>query len=666
MKKLILAVTFFYCLANLHAQFVYDYLKAADNYFNKKDYASAAEYYEKYLGMEKAKIKGDAYNPYTVQGKSKKSVAVSSKEQAVYNLAESYRLLTFYAKAEPQYKQAVDFDKTQFPLAEYHYATTLRALGKFEEAEKAFQSFLSGYKNNDQYSEAAKKEILSLQFIQKELKKKDLSLYSVVKAGSELNPEGANYAPAWLNSNTILFTSTRADNTAGKNNVHANRIYQAVYNDGGAGEIKLLPLAQQKDMQQGTASLSPDGNNLFITRWSVADGKKNSSIWFSKKNGDSWSEPVILDAAINAAGYNSQQPFVMPGGKNLIFASDRPGGQGGFDLWIADLDANGKVSNVNNLGTVINTSFDEQAPYYHAASNTLIFSTNGRVGMGGFDFFQSKGQPGNWAEPVNMGYPVNSVKDDIYFVSRGDGKNILADVLLSSDRSAACCLELFSLKKQKILKQVTGLIVNCENKTPVPGAVVNIYDTINNKIVFTKTVADDGSYSFTLDEFQPLKAVAVAEGYEEGGLKFYAPADEESSKLNNPEICLVKIKVPEVGEVEVIDNIYYRFDKYKLEPESFPALDKIVKMLKNNPTMVIELSGHTDSKGNDTYNERLSQLRAEACVEYIISQGIDKSRVVAKGYGEKIPLAPNKKPDGTDNPQGREKNRRTEFKVLKK
>jgi len=665
MKKIVPVVIFFCCLANLHAQFVYDYLKAADNYFNKKDYASAAEYYEKYLGTDKGKIKKDGYNPYTIQSKSKKQAAVSSKEQAVYNLAESYRLLNYPSKAEPHYKQSIDFDKTQFPLAAYYYAAALRALEKFAEAETAFQSFLNGYKNNDQYSEAAKREILNLQFIQKELKKKDIPLYSVTKSGSELNPEGANYAPAWLNSNTILFTSTRADNTAGKNNIHANRIYQAVYNDGTVTGIKLSSLPQEKDIQQGAASLSPDGNNLFITRWSVADGKKNSSIWMSKKNADSWSAPIMLDATVNVAGFSSQQPFVMPDGKNLIFASDRSDGLGGFDLWIGDLDANGNISNIKNLGNKINTSFDEQAPYYHAASTTLIFSSNGRVGMGGFDFFQSKGQPGNWSEPVNMGYPVNSVKDDIYFVSRGDSKNILADVLLSSDRSAACCLELFSLRKQKILKQITGLVVNCETRNPVPGAVVNIYDTINNKIVFTKTVTNDGSYTFTLDEFQPLKAVAVAEGYEQGELQFYAPSVEESSRLNNPELCMVKIKLPEVGEVVVIENVYYQFDKYKLDPESFPALDKIVKMLQDNPAMAVEISGHTDSKGSDIYNEKLSQLRAQACVDYIIGKGIDKNRLVAKGYGEKLPLAPNTNADGSDNKQGREKNRRTEFKVLK-
>jgi outer membrane protein OmpA-like peptidoglycan-associated protein len=179
----------------------------------------------------------------------------------------------------------------------------------------------------------------------------------------------------------------------------------------------------------------------------------------------------------------------------------------------------------------------------------------------------------------------------------------------------------------------------------------------------TQTI-NDGNYSLILDDYQPLKAVATAAGFEKGELNFNAPADEESNKLQNPDICLVKIR--EVGTVEVIDNIYYKFDKYQLEPESYPSLDKIVKMLQDNPTMVIELSGHTDSKGSDAYNQKLSQLRAESCVEYIVSKGISRDRLTAKGYGEAIPVAPNKTDDGKDNPEGRGKNRRTEFKVLKK
>jgi len=430
------------------------------------------------------------------------------------------------------------------------------------------------------------------------------------------------------------------------------------------GEVKPLPLPQANAMHQGVVSLTPNGNTLFLTRWTIVGGKKVSGIYSSSKTGNGWSEPVLLDSFINATGASTQQPFVMPGGKYLLYASDKTGGYGGFDLWYAELDENGKPLRTANMGEVINTASDEQAPYYHAPSAMLIFSGNGRVGMGGYDFFYSKGSMEKWAAPVNFGYPVNSVKDDIYLVSKGSARNVLEDVWLSSDREAVCCLELFFLKKVLPRKQVSGQVVSCDDKTPLPGVTISILDTIQNKVVYTQTTAGDGNYSFTLDEFQPLKAVATISGYGNGSLPFYTPPDEEAETLINPAICLVK-DVPPVEEAVVMDNVYYDFDKATLKSASHASLDKLVALLNEHPDIVIELSAHTDNIGNETYNQRLSEARAQSCVNYLISKGIDKNRLQAKGYGSTQPIAPNTKEDGSDNSEGRQMNRRTEFKVLK-
>jgi outer membrane protein OmpA-like peptidoglycan-associated protein len=356
----------------------------------------------------------------------------------------------------------------------------------------------------------------------------------------------------------------------------------------------------------------------------------------------------------------------MADGKTLLFSSDKPGGSGGFDLWYATLDGDGKPEKAVNLGASINTINDEQAPYYHAASGTLVFSCNGRIGMGGFDFFYSKGMPDAWATPENFGYPVNSIKDDIYFASRGSAKNILEDVLLSSDRSAECCLELFTLKKRKPRKQVNGLIAACSDRSLLSGVSVNIVDTVHKKIVYTTTTGADGSYAFALDEYQPLKAVASLIGYNSDSLQFDIP-DEGPAKdsLTNPVICLVK-EEPKVESVIVLENVYYDFDRSTLRQESYPALDKLVGLLNEYPTMVIEIRAHTDNKGDDKYNMNLSDARAQVVENYLVSKGIDKSRLQSKGYGASLPVAPNKHEDGSDDPEGRQKNRRTEFKVLGK
>ncbi|HYH15913.1 MAG TPA: OmpA family protein [Flavisolibacter sp.] len=661
MKKILLTASVVFCLTTGKAQFTYDYLNAANTYFKKGDYYSASVYYEKYLNAGKSKTSTTDFKPYTVQQSSKKTVAKEgSQQQAIYNLAESYRLLNHYIKAEPYYKQVLEGNSVQYPLARYYYATTLRAQAKYDEAASAFGEFLSSYNQSDNYSEAAKREVLNLQYIQQQLNKKDISLYTVNKFENNLNAKGATYAPVLIN-NTLFFTSTRPDSAAGKNAIHNNRIYQAAFSNGQVNEVSRVNLPQQKEVHQGAMSVTPDGNTLFITRWSNQNGKKTAQIYLSKKVDNNWGEPVVLDATINVPGSNTQQPFITPDGKYLLFASDRSGGQGGFDLWMAELDVDGKPSNPVNLGTTINTKYDEQAPYYHAPSQTLVFSTNGRVGMGGYDFFYSTGAINHWSEPVNFGYPVNSVKDDIYFASQGNAKNILADVLLSSDRTAECCLELFSLKKVRPLKQISGLVAACDTKLPLAGATLNVIDQ-NNQTVFSTTLGEKGSYSFTLEDYTPLKAVATMEGYKSSSLEFNTPLNIEAEALNNPVICLTKI--PVVGTTEVMDNIYYEFNKAYLLDASFASLDKLVTTLNENPSMIIEIGGHTDSKGNDQYNQKLSEQRAQSVVNYLISKGIAENRLQAKGYGETKPIAPNQNADGSDNPSGREKNRRTELKIL--
>ncbi|HEX5654370.1 MAG TPA: OmpA family protein, partial [Chitinophagaceae bacterium] len=400
---------------------------------------------------------------------------------------------------------------------------------------------------------------------------------------------------------------------------------------------------------------------MFLTRWSINKNQKSSSLYKSVRKEDKWSDPEKLDESINVPGANTQQPFVTPDGKYLLYASDRSGGQGGFDLWYAEL-VDGKPGSSVNMGSTINTSYDEQAPYYHDASQSLVFSSNGRIGMGGYDFFQSRGSMGNWKEPVNFGYPVNSVKDDIYFTSKGSAKNMLEDVLLSSDRDAACCLELFFLKKMRPPRQLSGRIVSCDPSQPLGGATVTVVDTVNNKTIFTKEVGPDGSYSFEMDDYQPLKVKADANGFFGNSLHVGVPADSEEESMSYPDLCLKP--VPKVDETFVIQNVYYDFDKSELKPESFPALDEIVRMLNYNPNMVIEIGAHTDSKGSDSYNQKLSEARAKSVVDYLLSKGITPERLESKGYGEANPVAENTI-NGKDNPQGRELNRRTEFKVLK-
>src|SRR5688572_8468521 len=261
------------------------------------------------------------------------------------------------------------------------------------------------------------------------------------------------------------------------------------------------------------------------------------------------------------------------------------------------------------------------------------------------------------------GHLVNSVKDDIYFTSKGTARNILENIYFSSDRSAECCLELFTLNKVKPLTTVSGMVVSCNGNIPINGATVSIVDTVSNKTLFTRVTGTDGKYSLELDEIMPLKAVASAEGYLPNAVHFTKPS-VDNIVLNNPTICLFDAPKTSGGTVAV-DNIYYDFNSATLRDESFPVLDQLVSMMNENKDMKLEIGAHTDSKGTEAYNLKLSDARAKSVIDYLISKGIAPDRLESKGYGESKPVADNANADGTDNPEGRQKNRRTEFKILK-
>jgi outer membrane protein OmpA-like peptidoglycan-associated protein len=659
MKSLVILMTGMIAL-NLQAQFSYDYVKAADAYFKKRDYASAASYYEKQLSSDKGKS-GPSYNPYTLQTKGVKGgkVPVSSRAQASYNLAECYRELNFPQKAAEAYEKVIASGTEAFPLTRFHYASQLRALGKFTEAEGEFTEFLNGYTQQDAISQHAAREVENLRFIQAQMNRGDLSLYKVSKLGEAVNVGGANYAAVFGPDNTLYFTSTRADSAkVGAKN--ANRLMKADFDQGSFLNVTDVGVMQDPGMQQGVATISADGSRMFFTRWGMKDGKKLATIHTVGRSGKAWDNPVAVGAAVNVPGYSAQQPFLMPGGRELIFSSDKPGGLGGFDLWISDVDAQGNLSEPRNLGEAVNTKNDEQAPSFHEASGSLVFASNGRVGMGGYDLFQSKHQGKSWSEPVNLGYPVNSFRDDMYFSSRGGNKHLLSDVLISSDRSADCCLETFALSKAQQPAQLSGLVISCADSKPVAGASVTIAGR-------TVTTGADGAYAFLFDEFVPVDIMAMADGFEDRTINLPAPGSEVI-KTSAPDICLKPVQTfpPPVGTVETMENILFNYDKYYVLDLSKTYLDNLAAKLVASPSTILEIGGHTDNKGDDEYNLKLSEARAREVVKYLITKGESSLQLQSKDYGETMPVAPNAHPDGSDNPEGRKLNRRTEFKVLQR
>ncbi|WP_177192042.1 OmpA family protein [Chitinophaga arvensicola] len=670
MKKITLCwlVVFAGMINSIQAQYVYDFKHTADVFYNSRDYYSAAQYYNKALGT--FKIKPEQVLPYTVGG-APPSGKLKDYQQVVARLAESYRLFYDYGNAETWYSQLVGFNNPAFPQARYWYAVCLRFNGKYQQALDEFNKFKQSYTAADELSVRTPLEIACCEFALSEANKQPR--FTIVKTAGNVNEGGANYAPVILDANTLLFTSSRSENPPlpttvkqpapkkqpKKGTPYVNDLYTASGSDNTFDNSQKLKIPATKGLDQGVSAITPDGNSLYITRWSVKDGVKQSAIYFSSRQNGVWSEPKILGDNVNVAGYNSMQPYITADGKYLLFSSNRPGGMGKNDLWYCIM-TNGTPGGARNMGTAINTKDEEQAPFYDAEKNLLVFSTDGRVGLGGLDFFQSEGDFGTWSTPVNMGKPLNSPKDDIYYTAL-DNTHPFAAGFISSDRESICCLEVFNINR--IRKIASGLIVDCDTHQPLQGATVTLLDTVRRKTIRKMTLDATGRYTFEVDPQRYYKIVAEKDNYFTKAIYFNTDSLVRIDSMDNPTLCL---KHYEIEKPIVLNNIYYDFGKATLRPESKIVLDTVVDMLNDNPKLTIEMSAHTDSVGSVKFNDKLSQERAQSCVDYLISRGVSPERLIAKGYGKSKPIAPNSLPNHKDNPEGRQMNRRTEFKVLKR
>ncbi|RZK81885.1 MAG: hypothetical protein EOO92_03760 [Pedobacter sp.] len=666
MKRFKIILIFLTLTTVANAQFVTNNKKVADVYFQNSEFYAAAEYYKKAL-----QISSDSAGfivPYGFENKIKEeSPKKDDYEYCVFQLAESLRLYKNFTDAEQWYALAKEFNSPKYILSSFWYAETLRANQKFDEAIVAFNQFLSKYRVNDNYASKAKLEIASCQFALYELRFPRLFMLS--KLQNNINQKGSNYTPA-LKDGNFYFTSSRPVSTLGKKEVliddensakvskKESPFVNAVY------EVKGNPLQQNvsirktevtgKGKESAAPTFHPNGKLMYITSW-TAQGDKKIYQLNAINEGAGWTEPIELGGQVNVKGFNAMQPFITKDGKFLIFSSNRPGGFGKFDLWYCNLRPDGTLGQAINMGNTVNTADDDQAPYYNQNTGKLIYSSNGRVGLGGFDFYESKGDFAKWSEPRNLGYPFNSSKDDLYFTSTNDQDT---EGYISSDRESICCLEVFFVKQEYL--SVNGTIIDCATLKPLSNAIVTLADSLEN---YTANTDESGRYNFRVTSNRKLKLSAEKDKYFTKTVSYGYEDLAKKDTLFNPDICLTSF---EVDKPIVLKDILYEFDKADLTPDSRVKMDYLYTIMQDNPKIEIELSAHTDSKGVDIYNLDLSNRRAKSCVDYLVSKGISADRMTSKGYGETTPIAPNTLSNGKDNPDGRALNRRTEFKVTKK
>ena len=648
-------------------------VQLADQYFAAGDYYTAANLYKQYLNPSKSQRSRSDF-PLNVKrrraGRGGKKV---SRNDILFKQAESYRLANYWVEASETYKECIDKDDTHRIESLYWYAVCKRGLGDYTAAEESLNKVLASEGANSRYGQDAQTELETLKYIRKELSRPDSALVKMRKLSIPNSHEKGAFALAPVaiapaGSNQFLVSSTEADSaqTKGVNPYHSHLFYAAL-NNGALTDMTPvdLPGGSIQD-NQGAACMSKDGNYLYFSQWKKINGKTASAIYYSAKQGTGWGEPILLPL-INVEGYSSKQPFCSADGNYLFFASDCPGGSGKFDIWYARLKNDGTTEKPVNAGKDINTSDDEQSPFYHNRSSTLVFASNGRPGLGGYDLFSAKGSEVTWSTPKNIGYPVNSSRDDIYFYA-DEKKALLTDAIFSSDRGTGCCLETYTISKAPKQKLLKGIVLDCKENSPVANAIITLKDASGN--IKEDTTDADGKYVFEIidDNYQDLVMTITRESYNDTISAIKVKDTDESDllidKLINTDLCMEKVEKKLVIKAENVVTVYFDFDRSNLKEPATAKLDSIYNVLMESPAATIQVSGYTDGLGSVQYNKRLSDKRAKACAAYLLKKGIKRNRISFESFGACCPVEM-EKINGRDNPDGRSRNRRALININK-
>ncbi len=631
-------------------------LVKADQYFAAGDYYTAAHLYEQFLTPnpnQKTYANFPLNAKRNTQGGMGKGV---TKNDIIYRQAESYRLANYWPQAASGYKKAAEIEPSKYAAGLYWYAVCQRSLGNYADAEESLNRFLSNVTANDPLKPAAEKELQTLTYIKTQLARPDTVMYHVKKLTLSTGADKGVYAPVHVSGDQFLITSTETD-TVVKEGVspYRNRLFTTTLSNGTFQNTEVLNIeGTETAINQGAATVNPVNGSVYFTQWKNSNGQIISSLYHATTTGKGLSVPVLL-RSVNSNGYSSKQPFCTSDGKYLFFASDRPGGAGKFDIWYAPINADGTTGEAVNAGATINTAADEQAPFYHSKSSTLVFSNNGRQGMGGYDLFMAKGWETAWTTPENMGHPVNSVRDDIYF-SASEKTALLSAAVFSSDRGSSCCLETYLVSKDPKKKIIKGTVRDGKDNQPVSNATLVWKDAAGK----TGTVVTDanGQYSFEIEETVERNITATKQRYKEKTTAVTITGTDESDwstdKFTNKDIVLERkiILTP-----ETVVTVYFDFDKSNLKPDAAAKLDSIYDILLVNPGAAVQISGYTDGLGTVEYNKILSDKRAKACAEYLMAKGLDTARISFESFGECCPLEM-EIINGRDNEDGRAKNRR--------
>ena len=521
-----------------------------------------------------------------------------------------------------------------------------------------------------------------------ELVKKPARVF-IDNMGSTINSEYDDYSPVLSPDGTKLyFTSRRPLGKRPKRDKNDHKYYENVFVSQKLGE-RWMPAAELEGRvnsrsHDATAGISRDGQTLYIYR-----GEKGGHIFASEFNHkkNRWSRPKRLPKTINT-DFHETSVALSSDSKTMYFVSDRTGSIGGKDIWMTTLDEKGKWTHPVNLGATVNTEYDEESVFLEPDDKTLYFSSRGHNSMGGYDIFKTTFEHGRWTDPVNLGYPVNTPNDDLFFTLCPQGEFGFFSSIREDGHGGADLYMVTFLGPEKpvIHKPENEFIATLARpvKERLIGDAVEI--DVTPMTILRGTITDDGSGDplfATIELYDNETEELLAEFNSSrqsgeylislpGGKNYMIAVKAEDYLFHSENINVVEsdvsreiinniaLKKVEVGQSIVLKNIFFDTGAATLRAESYAELGVLYGLLVNNPSLRIEISGHTDNVGSATYNQGLSERRARTVVEYLIERGIDRDRLTFKGYGFDKPIASN------TTEEGRQMNRRTEFEIIEK
>ena len=627
----ILSLAFFLGFVSVYAQT--DDTKKADKYFQRLEYVKAIEEYEDLVED------GDG-TPYIY-----------------HQLAEAYFNIYNTEKSEYYYKmyiqEADDVDGTVY----YRYAQMLKANQKFDESNEAMKKFASKSPND----ERAKAFKANPDYLPKLLSGDPKFTVDAVSFNTELSDFGG-----YEYNDKLYFVSARnkSRRNYGWNDQPTLDVYVATKENGEYQNPEELKGEVNSKYHEGTVSITPDGKTMFFTRNNYLDGDYEKSsegigklkIYKANLVNGKWDD--VQELPFNSDEYSTGHTALSPDGKTLYFSSDMPGGMGMSDLYKVSINEDGSFGEPENLGSSINTEARESFPYIDS-EGTLYFSSDGQLGIGGLDVFYAKADGDGFSSVKNMGQPINSTGDDFAFTFNVNEESGFVSSNRSGIEETVANDNIYRVMQIQPLDEiiVNSKVVDAETGKPIAGATVIVYDTEENEIAKAMTTPQ-GEADFTLPGSVDYSIQVNADDYESNMASVSKEEDGEVDLV----IELNPIEEIITEEEIVLNPIMFDFDKSNIRKQAAFELDKLVQVMKKYPDMVIKVNSYTDRRGPESYNQGLSERRAQSTVQYVISQGIDESRISGEGFGESNP----KVDCDQCTEEQYEMNRRSEFKIIKR